>query len=95
MKGAYLALARGLRELGATAFFVGGDNIIAPVNGVDRTAICSLLERLRTDEDLPLKVGFGTGATALEADIAAKHELEHIRAMNGAERRAALRNHQV
>ncbi len=95
VKRAYLTLAQGLRELGATAFFVGGDNVIAPINGVDKKDICALLNRLKEHEDVPLKVGFGTGSNAHEADLAAKHELEHIRSLNGAARVAASCRHQV
>jgi GTP cyclohydrolase IIa len=89
VKRSFLAVALGLRALGATAFFMGGDNVVAPVNGVRRGAVRRLLADLGRRDGVSLKAGFGRGPTALEADLDAKHHLERVRAGRAARREGA------
>jgi GTP cyclohydrolase IIa len=76
----YATLMRYLREQhGGLSFFVGGDNIIAVVPTLEdddyRDAIAHVEESVGVD----LKVGVGTGTTAHDAGMAAKHALETCR----------------
>ncbi|MFB6071313.1 MAG: GTP cyclohydrolase III [Halanaeroarchaeum sp.] len=76
----YASLMRHLHdEHGGLAFFVGGDNVIAVSSDMDRAAYEEAIEYVREDADVDLRVGVGTGVTAHDAGMAAKHGLETCR----------------
>jgi GTP cyclohydrolase IIa len=76
----YATLMRHLREEhGALAFFVGGDNIIAVTPGLDAADYRAAIGYVGDAADVALKVGVGTGATASDAGMTAKHALERCR----------------
>ncbi len=76
----YATLMRHLHdEYGGLAFFVGGDNVIAVCPNLDRDAYESIIDHVETEADVTLQVGVGTGATAHDAGMAAKHGLEVCR----------------
>jgi GTP cyclohydrolase IIa len=76
----YATLMRYLREEhGGLSFFVGGDNIIAVVPEMDAPDYEGAIEYVRDTAGVELKVGVGSGTTAQEAGMAAKHALERCR----------------
>jgi GTP cyclohydrolase IIa len=76
----YAALMEHLHdEYGALAFFVGGDNVIAVVPDLGRTDYESVIEHVEATADVTLQVGVGSGMTAHDAGMAAKHGLEDCR----------------
>ncbi|MFD1514055.1 GTP cyclohydrolase IIa [Halomarina rubra] len=64
---------------GALSFFVGGDNVVALCPSLPQVAYREALEHVREATGVTLQVGVGTGATATEAGMAAKHGLERCR----------------
>jgi len=66
-------------EHGSLAFFVGGDNVIAISSGMDHAAFEETVAFVEDDADVELHVGVGSGATAHDAGMAAKHGLETCR----------------
>jgi len=76
----YASLMRHLREEhGALSFFVGGDNIIAVVPDLTPGQYADAIDYVEADVGVELKVGVGTGTTAEEAGMDAKHALERCR----------------
>ncbi|GGL42988.1 GTP cyclohydrolase IIa [Halarchaeum grantii] len=76
----YASLMRVLHdEYGGLGFFVGGDNVVAIVPELDRAAYEAVIEHVRAEADMSLKVGVGSGHTATDAGLAAKHALERCR----------------
>jgi GTP cyclohydrolase IIa len=76
----YAALMRHLHdEYGGLAFFVGGDNVITICPSLDRAAYESIIDHVEATADVTLQVGVGTGTTAHDAGMAAKHGLETCR----------------
>jgi len=61
------------------SFFVGGDNVIAACPDVTRTDFETAIARVADETGLELQVGVGSGATAADAGMAAKHALEACR----------------
>ncbi|GGL58455.1 GTP cyclohydrolase III [Halocalculus aciditolerans] len=77
---AYASLMRYLHDAhDGLAFFVGGDNVIAVVPDLERAAYEDAIRHVREDVDMDLKVGVGSGVTAQDAGMAAKHALEICR----------------
>ncbi|MFB6078316.1 MAG: GTP cyclohydrolase III, partial [Halarchaeum sp.] len=73
----YASLMRALHDdHGGLAFFVGGDNVIALTPGLAERDYRDVIGRVRDEADMSLKVGVGSGATATDAGMAAKHALE-------------------
>lgn len=64
------------------SFFVGGDNIIAICDAVDREGYADAIEHVRESVGVDLKVGVGRARSAQSAGMAAKHALETCRAEN-------------
>jgi len=64
------------------SFFVGGDNIIAVCDAVDREGYADAIEHVHETVGVDLKVGVGTARTAQSAGMAAKHALETCREEN-------------
>lgn len=76
----YGTLARRLySDHDALAFFVGGDNVVAVCPTLDRAIYHDVIEYVTDQTDVPFRVGVGTGTTAREAGMAAKHGLERGR----------------
>jgi GTP cyclohydrolase IIa len=76
----YASLMRYLREAnGGLSFFVGGDNIISVVPEMSFAEYEAALDHVSEDAGIELKVGVGTGSTAAEAGMSAKHALEDCR----------------
>ena len=76
----YAALMRHLHdEYGGLAFFVGGDNVITICPELDREDYESIIDHVEATADVTLQVGIGTGTTAHDAGMAAKHGLEDCR----------------
>ncbi|MFP4529945.1 MAG: GTP cyclohydrolase III [Halodesulfurarchaeum sp.] len=76
----YFALMQHLHdEYGGLAFFVGGDNVIAICPALDRGDYRDVIEHVEATADVTLQVGVGSGTTAHDAGMAAKHGLETCR----------------
>ncbi|MFW6003757.1 MAG: GTP cyclohydrolase III [Halanaeroarchaeum sp.] len=76
----YASLMRHLHdEHGSLAFFVGGDNVIAITSGMGRDDFEETIAFVHDDADVELQVGVGSGTTAHDAGMAAKHGLEECR----------------
>lgn len=81
----YAELMRYMRtEEDSLSFFVGGDNIIAVCDAVDRAGYLDAIEHVREAVGVDLKVGVGLDRTAQAAGMAAKHALETCREENTA-----------
>jgi GTP cyclohydrolase IIa len=79
----YAELMRYMRKAhDSLAFFVGGDNIIAVCDAVDREGYADAIEHVHEAVGVDLKVGIGTARTAQSAGMAAKHALETCREEN-------------
>jgi GTP cyclohydrolase IIa len=61
------------------SFFVGGDNVIAVCPAMDADAYRDAIEHVSETVDVELKVGVGRAASAQDAGMEAKHELEICR----------------
>lgn len=76
----YGTLARYLyREHEALSFFVGGDNVVAVCPTLDQETYHDVIDRVTEQTDVPFRVGVGSGKTAHQAGMAAKHGLEQGR----------------
>ncbi|MEZ3144314.1 GTP cyclohydrolase III [Halobaculum sp. MBLA0143] len=76
----YASLMRHLRtEHGALAFFVGGDNVIAACPDLSADDYRAAVDTVGEEAGVELKVGVGTGRTAHDAGMDAKHALEDCR----------------
>lgn len=60
-------------------FFVGGDNMIAVCSGLTEQEFETATAHVRAAADVELQVGVGTGRTAVDAGMGAKHALERCR----------------
>ena len=79
----YAELMRYMRRAhDSLSFFVGGDNIIAVCDAVDRSGYQASIEHVRDAVGVDLKVGVGRARTAQSAGMAAKHALETCREEN-------------
>jgi GTP cyclohydrolase IIa len=76
----YASVMRYMREEhGALSFFVGGDNIIAVCPSLSAEEYRRAIDHVEEAVGVELKVGVGSGATAQDAGMAAKHALETCR----------------
>jgi len=76
----YAELMRYMRRAhDSLSFFVGGDNIIAVCEAVDRQGYADAIEHVQEAVGVDLKVGVGRAGTAQAAGMAAKHALEVCR----------------
>ncbi|MEF8772927.1 GTP cyclohydrolase III [Halodesulfurarchaeum sp.] len=66
-------------EYGGLAFFVGGDNVISVCPDLEEAEYESIIKHVEATADVTLQVGIGTGTTAHDAGMAAKHGLEECR----------------
>ena len=83
----FLAIKRGIFALeqymydrhGALTFFVGGDNAISVVPSLTDREYEEAIAHVSNVADAELQVGVGSGATAVDAGMIAKHALEVCR----------------
>jgi GTP cyclohydrolase IIa len=76
----YAALMQHLHdEYGALAFFVGGDNVIAVCPELTESDYEAIIEHVEATADVTLQVGVGSGTSAHDAGMGAKHGLEECR----------------
>ena len=61
------------------SFFVGGDNVIAVCSGMRESDYRDTIKHVNETVGVELKVGVGRAATAQQAGMDAKHELEQCR----------------
>lgn len=74
------SLARHLYDAtGSLAFFVGGDNVIAVCPPLPIEAYRAAIDHVERDVGVEFQVGVGTGETAIDAGMEAKHALERCR----------------
>ena len=82
---AYATLMRFMRTTyDGLSFFVGGDNIIAVCPSLDGSAYQSAIEHVESKTHVSLQVGVGSGRTAHQAGMSAKHALETCRSRGNA-----------
>ncbi|MCD7782098.1 MAG: GTP cyclohydrolase IIa [Methanosphaera sp.] len=75
-----LSLMDELSDIGAMCFFIGGDNYMAPVNGINKDQLRDTLKIVDKKTDVHLKAGIGVAKTAGRAADLADIGLEKIRA---------------
>ncbi len=76
----YAALMRHMyADHDSLSFFVGGDNIIAVCPDLPSTAYEGAIDHVSSSAGVDLQVGVGSGASAHDAGMAAKHALEECR----------------
>ncbi|MFB6299366.1 MAG: GTP cyclohydrolase III [Halobacteriales archaeon] len=76
----YLSLAEHLRtDYDSLGFFVGGDNIIAVTRDMAPEEYAAVIESVRQEVGIELKVGVGHDRSAATAGMQAKHALEECR----------------
>ncbi len=71
-----------LIKKGALLFFIGGDNFMAPCNGLSEKEIEEILIEINDEIGIGLKAGIGRGRNAEDAAYMADIGLENIRAGN-------------
>lgn len=76
----YASLMRHMHDAHhSLSFFVGGDNIIAVCPDLDPDDYEDAIAHVAAEAGVDVRVGVGTGATAHDAGMAAKHALEDAR----------------
>ncbi|MCQ6253787.1 GTP cyclohydrolase III [Methanocaldococcus sp.] len=63
----------------ALLFFIGGDNFMAPSNGMDEEDFLKIFDKIKNKYNIELKAGIGIGKTAEDASNLADIGLEKIR----------------
>ena len=71
-----------LIKKGALLFFIGGDNFMAPCNGLSEQEIEDILVEINDEIEIGLKAGIGRGRNAEDAAYMADLGLEEIRDHN-------------
>ena len=72
-------LANELKKYGAMGFFIGGDNYMAPCNGMTENDFLEMFENIKNSTDIDLKAGIGIGKLGEQATDMADIGLELIR----------------
>ena len=80
IRRAVVELADRMYDHGGVTSFVGGDNAISICPALPTTVYDALLEHVREGAGVEMRVGVGTGETARDAGMRAKHALERGRA---------------
>lgn len=75
----YNLLVTQLKKHGALVFFNGGDNFVAPSNGMIKEDYCKILDVVYRETGLMLRVGVGIDNTAKGALALANENLENMR----------------
>ena len=74
-----------LREKGALLFFIGGDNLMSPCNGLSEEDLTNILKEIYDEIGIGLKAGIGRADNMEDAAYMADIGLEIIRAGNNKE----------
>ncbi|XRO75315.1 GTP cyclohydrolase III [Methanocaldococcus sp. 28A] len=74
-----LVLMEELLKHNALLFFIGGDNFMAPSNGMSEEDFLDIFNRINKNYNIELKAGIGIGRTAEDASNLADEGLEKIR----------------
>lgn len=75
----YLSLSEALVSKKALVFYTGGDNFMAPSNGLDKEDILEVLTKVEEETGIKLKAGVGRSTNAVEAARLASEGLHDIR----------------
>jgi GTP cyclohydrolase IIa len=75
----YLALMKSLLKRKALVFYTGGDNFMAPSNGLNLEDLVASFTELKREVGVELKAGVGAAPTAEEATHKASENLHKIR----------------
>lgn len=75
----YLSLSELFSENNSLVFYTGGDNFMAPCNGLKKDEILDLISRVEDDLEIGLKAGVGRGSKASQAAHLASEGLHDIR----------------
>jgi GTP cyclohydrolase IIa len=73
------ALIDHLTPKGALVFYMGGDNYIAPCNGITKEKLTDVLDKIEEETTVALKAGLGIGRNAEDAVVQASLGLKEIR----------------
>lgn len=75
----YLSLSEALSSKQALVFYTGGDNFMAPSNGLDKADLREVLSEVEDETGIELKAGVGCSENAVEAAYLASEGLHAIR----------------
>lgn len=75
----HLSLASALMRHNALVFYMGGDNFMAPSNGLDPNELMSIFSEVKRETGFELKAGIGNAQTAEVAARLASESLHEIR----------------
>ncbi|KXB03513.1 hypothetical protein AKJ45_01375 [candidate division MSBL1 archaeon SCGC-AAA261F19] len=75
----HLALMSSLVPFGALVFYMGGDNFMAPSNGLNENNLSAVFEKIKRGLGAGLKAGVGIGVNAVESARLASQGLHDIR----------------
>lgn len=75
----HLSLSESLTTLNGLVFYTGGDNFMAPSNGLSLEDILEVLEEVEEDTGIKLKAGVGRSSNAVESAYLASEGLHDIR----------------
>jgi len=75
----HLSLASSLMQRNALVFYTGGDNFMAPSNGLDVDGLAAVFSEVKRELGIGLKAGVGVARTAEKAARLATHGLHEIR----------------
>lgn len=82
----HLSLSESLSSLDGLVFYTGGDNFMAPSNGLDLDDILEVLEEVEKDTGIRLKAGVGRSSSPVEAAHLASEGLHAVREDESSER---------
>lgn len=75
----HLALMSSLSQFGALVFYMGGDNFMAPSNGLNEDNFSDVFKKIKQKLGAELKAGVGAGTNAEESTRLASECLQDIR----------------
>ncbi len=87
----HLSLSESLTTMNGLVFYTGGDNFMAPTNGLSLEDILEVLEEVEDDTGIKLKAGVGRSTNAVEAAHLASEGLHDVRD-GEVEKRVVLKN---
>lgn len=79
LQRAHLALMNSLHRRNALVFYTGGDNFMAPSNGLDAKGLEAVFSEVKRESGVELKAGVGAGPNAEVAARLASEGLHEIR----------------
>lgn len=75
----YLSLSESFTRRDALVFFTGGDNYMAPSNGLDKDDVMEIISEVEEETEIELKAGVGRAPRAGDATYLASEGLHDIR----------------